>query len=106
MKNKYDILLLKFNLLISEGCNLKKSWGCLLFFGGLLFLMVLCLVGFFFYKTKNVIEEANLHTRAATESFPVQSDGPSGSAWHPLPPEQSSSPAAVTSGPGQAQLFG
>lgn len=34
MKNKYNFLVLKFYLLNSEGCNLKKVWGAVLFLGG------------------------------------------------------------------------
>lgn len=57
---------------------------------------------FLFYKTKTVIENARLHTRAATESLPEQSGGPV-PVLSPLPPQQSS---CLTSGPGQAQLSG
>lgn len=45
----------------------------LLFFGGGLLVLLVCA---FFYRAQSVIEEANLDTRAATESFPVQSGGP------------------------------
>lgn len=104
MKNKYNFLVLKFYLLNSEGCNLKKSlgggvvsWWC--FFG---------FVGLGFFNKTNV----SLKRQTCTHVQPLNHSQSKAvalcpcSVCHPLPPEQSSFLTAITSRPGQVQLFG
>jgi len=82
MMNNYNFPVLKFYLLIAEAAIIERLGNFVVWWWWFVLFVGLCL--FFFYKTKSVIEEANLHTHAAAESLPEQSGGPAPTVSVPL----------------------